>query len=392
MEDRINTHFRAIGVPESNIEAFWSVGERKPNTIEKIAQNLPTKQQYDEWCEMRRGSLHSLRRICHPLLCGWSYAEVIAGLKAYIYEVAKKYITLRMDIEDVYQYGCIGVIEAMRTDAGISCFANHAFARIRTSIRRKATSGLIRRPEKVPSRTEVRREVTNWLMENEFIRQEDLKDYRVQKIGQKVSEKHIPESYKLSNLDKCALVELMDHINKFFTNSYSSPNLTIDSDQYVTVADVINKVSGSPDFHGAPKSLTSQDDEYKLIDTISSDQKRPDEIAEENVHKRNAPKLIKLLREKMGLSVNQNLVFCCMFGLDGKPQLENHEIADRFGELLDGSSRKVTRQRISQYQKTIYKRATRALREIFGGHRADQVLDMDSPVEKMLEELDSIMV
>ena len=36
--------------------------------------------------------------------------------------------------------------------------------------------------------------------------------------------------------------------------------------------------------------------------------------------------------------------------------LANHEIADQFGTLLEGKSRKVARQRITQYQKAVLRK------------------------------------
>lgn len=174
----IKTYFRSIGAEDHKIEEWWDLGShedfpRTLSTLKKILANKPTKEKFQEWCRQPKGQLSSLQGekavngggVRYPILCGWSQDQVIQALSSSIYDLVNKYVTLRCDKDDCYQYGCIGVIHALRTDAGISAFASHAYSRIRTSIRRNSvTSGVIKEPEKKPSRTEVRREITTWLL------------------------------------------------------------------------------------------------------------------------------------------------------------------------------------------------------------------------------------
>jgi hypothetical protein len=129
---------------------------------------VPTQDQIDKWSEMEKG-LSALQRIKLPILCGWTVEEVAKEIEPYIGDNTERYHTNRFDHQDCFQAGRVGVIKALRTDAGKSPFASHAYHHIRTNIRRNSVnSGLLHETERTPSVTEVKREIgaylsTDWL-------------------------------------------------------------------------------------------------------------------------------------------------------------------------------------------------------------------------------------
>ena len=79
----------------------------------------------------------------------YSIEEIIDGMMPYILKHTKTYSTFRCPFEDCVEHGRVGVWEATKTDACIAPFANHAYLRIRTSIRRASMEcGLIKKGER----------------------------------------------------------------------------------------------------------------------------------------------------------------------------------------------------------------------------------------------------
>lgn len=106
----------------------------------------------------------SLQRIRLPFLYDWSAEDIINAMTPVINKLAQDYTTNRTPKEDCIQQGVLGVLEAIRTDAGKASFWSHAFKHVQTKIRRhSAGSHLLRYPEKRPSKRRVREAVTAWL-------------------------------------------------------------------------------------------------------------------------------------------------------------------------------------------------------------------------------------
>ena len=160
LEDKIRTELTDIGVPKRNIDIFLEI-ERSIATLRKL--EIPTKEEWEKYSKLPM-DLDSLNVIKHPLLYEWTKDQIVVAMEPYIGDNVAKYMTSKSDNEECTANGKIGLLEAIRTDAGIAPFATYAYDRIRTRIRRhSAQSGLIRKPERRPSQTEVRRLITFWL-------------------------------------------------------------------------------------------------------------------------------------------------------------------------------------------------------------------------------------
>ena len=440
LTNEILSYFRKLGVNHSALNEWWALGAgdvpypRTINTLQKIKDNFPTKEEMTQWGTMPK-TLATLQKIKYPTLVGWSVEEIVKAMKAYIYRHIRKYGTSRSEVRDCYQNGCIGIIHALRTDAGISAFAHHAFPRIRTSIRRdSATSGVITKPERRPSRTEVRRIITNWLVgrayqqeldklvaqkgakklsrlskakttdvlkklaliplnKRKLVRKDDMIEYQVQKLGNKnYTELHIGENFKLSRLGADVLLDLFDYLNyKFDTHdNHQWVQLTKsvllnrpDGERYQTVGDLINQVAESPDFHGNPISLNVEvEDGFSIHDTIEDENSpRPEELAHTNTTKRRARQFVSLIRGAMDLTPAQEAVLVHGFGLDDKKLLPGSEIATRIGELSGEDTKSVSRQRITQHQKAIFRKMVEVAYEVLLIDKATKT-EMLSVMEK----------
>lgn len=131
--------------------------------IKDAKKAFPTKEQFEVWSRKEK-TLVTLGEIKTPTLCGWVADQVVSVMRPYVMSHTKRYQTNRTNIDECIQNGSIGVLKAMSTDAGISAFKNHAWKHVQTNVRRPAaTSGIIKEPEKTPSITEVRHEITAWL-------------------------------------------------------------------------------------------------------------------------------------------------------------------------------------------------------------------------------------
>lgn len=131
--------------------------------VEDAKQAFPSAEQFAAWGKQEK-SITTIKTIKFPTLCGWSPDETIKVMMPVIIQFSMKYATRRSNLEECIQNGSVGVLRALDTDAGIAPFWNHAYTSIRTNIRRPAaTSGIIKEPEKTPSVTEVRHELTTWL-------------------------------------------------------------------------------------------------------------------------------------------------------------------------------------------------------------------------------------
>jgi len=177
LEKVIRDHLLSIGVPEEKIQIFFNV-QRSVKTLKKITQilkvkvngveitryqGLPTKEEYEEFCKLPK-TFDSLNKIKHPLLYNWTQDELVEAMSNYIGENAKRYYSKRCDVDECKQNGAIGLMFAIKTDAGMAPFAKHGYSRIRTSTRRpSAQSGIVKTPEKRPSVTEVLQAITIYL-------------------------------------------------------------------------------------------------------------------------------------------------------------------------------------------------------------------------------------
>lgn len=158
---KFKIHLRSIGVPEDKIEQFLLLNHSL-RTLSKL--EMPSKEEWEDSKKLPK-DLKTLREIRLPLLCNWTIDELISNLKPYVLKEVDRFNTQRCDIQDCKQQGALGIVLALKTDAGIAPFACHAFSRIKTSVRRSsAESGIIKEPEKRPSKPEVRLNITYWLM------------------------------------------------------------------------------------------------------------------------------------------------------------------------------------------------------------------------------------
>lgn len=427
-QSQIFEHFQSLGIPNKTVRAWWSLGKSEPRnakTLDKIISNLPKQEEMDHWRALTATgkTLETLQKIKYPLLVGWTFQEILHALKPYIFKHVKKFKTYRCDVEECFQNASIGLIKALRTDAGISPFASHAFKHLKTNVRRpSATAGVIKRPERKPSRTDVRRAITQWALgeayhmerdkllaqkkdkaeidrtlavfgfnKNKLVSQDELVKYKVQRIGKpkldedgkKIEkpefEMHLSEGMLLSRFDITKLLDLFDFLDYRFSTERGDPThvhtsyfANVDSSQLRTVGDVVGLVAESPDFHGNPKPMTGEtDDGASLGETIiNSSSPNPVVVAAQNERVGNAKRLIQKIQNALDLSEAQHIVLRHWFGLDGYDPLNGAEIASRFGELAGekpirkGVYRSVSRQRITQHQRAIQKKIVEVTFEI----------------------------
>lgn len=174
----LNEALTKRGIEENHRIAFCMRASRTLRELTKLVQHIidtdngeikdtrkmfPSAAQFAEWSKKEK-TLATLGEIKFPTLCGWTEDEVVWTMRPYVMTHSKRYATNRTSIEDCLQHGSMGVLEALDSDAGISPFSNHAWKTVQTNIRRPAaTSGVIKEPEKRPSLTEVRHEITGWL-------------------------------------------------------------------------------------------------------------------------------------------------------------------------------------------------------------------------------------
>jgi RNA polymerase sigma factor (sigma-70 family) len=382
--DEIIKHFTNLGVPEKTIIEWLK--DKKESTIQKICKNLPTKKEFEEWCKAPK-TLNTLRKIRFPQLCGWTVDEITDAIMPYVNMLSKKYRSMRNGQEDCQQDGCIGVIHALRTDAGIIPFASHAYNRIRTAIRRSsATSGVISKPEKMPSKTEVRRAITNWLLDNNLISEDDLQEVSIQKIGRKnATEMHVPENLHLNEIPIDLRLDMYD----FLQTKFGCSQLSLDTNKIYDINDLMQWIASSPDFNGMPVSLFSSqnDGDNRMIDCVSISQDTPDEI----VHKKTLHEIILKLSEH--LTPSQKVVFEHSFGLCGKSMMDNHEIADNFGNL-SGCGNNISRQRVTQYSKVILKKLRKGLLDIYRSDIEDRYYEKtgDKVAIENIDESDKLSI
>jgi len=139
---------------------------------------IPTQQQIDEWSSLPHVT-ETLKRIKHPLLCGWTMTEVISELKGAIIGQCRRYGKGRRIDEDSEQNGVLGVLAAVQHDAGISPFFSHAWKHIRTAVRRPVVSGrVVRRADSGHSPTDALVTVTSFLQGNWLAHELDAAAHR----------------------------------------------------------------------------------------------------------------------------------------------------------------------------------------------------------------------
>lgn len=298
---RIFDHFLSLGVTEQQLVSWWSIGDnqpRKERTLQKMIDNLPTAEEIRQWCELtgQNKSIKTLSKIKYPLLVGWSFQDIQEAMTPYVLKHIRKYHTARCDIDDCQQNAAIGIIKAIKTDAGIQPFAMHCYLHVRTNVRRpSATAGLIKRPERKPSRTDVRKVITDWATgrayqlerdrmlrdrknklsrkakrqqsqkieqildsngcnRKKLIRKCDQERYFVQVIGSKVhepgpydrklegkrvTERHISERLPLSHFDAADLFRLFDYLDYKFSVQLGDPDneVSVIRSSYISIYD-----------------------------------------------------------------------------------------------------------------------------------------------------------
>ena len=186
---KVEEHLIEIGVPTDLVLKFLYPGnkslEHTLETLRKMNLHLLTKDKWEEFAAMPR-NLDTLKQIKLPILCGWTEDEIKQALTPYIIKISQKYATGRCDIGECIQNGSVGILKAIRTDAGIAPFSCHVYRWIQTRVRRpSAESGIVRTPEKRPSKDEVRILLTTWFSGKykEFRRNKLIKSYLREKFA-----------------------------------------------------------------------------------------------------------------------------------------------------------------------------------------------------------------
>jgi hypothetical protein len=178
---------------------------------------VPDQAYIDEWSKAPK-TLKTLQQIRHPLLCGWTIEEIIEGIRPYLRKHTAVYSNNHCDVEDSEQNGLIGVIDALRTDAGIASFASHCYSHIRTRIRRAAKhSHLIREAEHSPVVNAIRVEVGCFLSGNWIDAQRDKLAQQWKSNG----------TGKFSNYVSILDNIISDYVARKFPNAYKKIRKTI---------------------------------------------------------------------------------------------------------------------------------------------------------------------
>jgi hypothetical protein len=170
LRPQVRAKIAEIGVPDSALQE-WDGLEISSATLGDFV--IPTQEQVEAWSKLPK-DYDALRQIRHPILCRWTKEDVIEAMVPTVGEIdspiakiINKYHTTLSPKDDCGQNARIGVLLALRTDQGRSPFASHAFNRARTAVRRaSATSGVMKRAEKRPSRTEAKIAIGVWLSGN----------------------------------------------------------------------------------------------------------------------------------------------------------------------------------------------------------------------------------
>jgi hypothetical protein len=318
----ISVYLTSIGVTKEKIDQFLEV-ERSISTLKKITtwndaenryEGLPTLEELEQYSKLPK-NLSSLGKIKHPLLYNWNLDELIEALSPYIGDNAKKYSSNRYTLNECKQEGAFGVMMAVRTDAGYAPFANHAYNRIRTSIRRPAAeSGVVSVPEKRPSETEVKRTITAFLsgraqqyeldrlaMASGFIdydtaedkdeingktdkilkgiitpenllSAEDITEQRIQRTGVKnATELLVCGGIKLSRFSGDIVKNLIRYLNrKFFGAAHRGIDPShLDPDKIQCLADVVKLYATIPNFRGGHIGAAADDDSTDMNEAVT---------------------------------------------------------------------------------------------------------------------------
>lgn len=354
----IFSHFRKINVTEEALNAWWLHGGiRNEKTINKILENLPTKEQYLQWLALSEiKNINTLRKIRYPVICGWKFIDIMEAMKPYIYKIMKSLRSQRCEMEDCYNNAAIGIIKALRTDAGIQPFAAHAFLHIKTNVRRPmVTAGVVKTPERRPSKTDVRRVISKWLIDHLPINQTEMASYHIQKTGiNNATEIFVKDSYLLSNLPISNRFELLNHLESIFKHE-NNCDIT-DSDRYKTINDLIEKISEPPSFNDTYKPMSDVEISGSEI-LINKKSPNPLEEVISNERKLRLKKLSDAVLLKLKLSKSQETILNHTYGINGTPKLTGSQIAEQYGCLTGNPDQPtISRQRVTQHQKTISKK------------------------------------
>jgi dsRNA-specific ribonuclease len=399
LEQYITNHFLAIGASKDKIartlgctKEMETLGLRKSvETLAKMLEYLPTKEEFSKFASLPSGcgcgqpnacpkcreiNFAAMEQLKHPLLYNYSIEEIYEALQPWMQKHSASYCSNRYGKDDAGNDAFLGVLKALRTDAGISPFAVHAYRWIRTAIRRRsAQSGTVRRAEKRPSKTEIRTEITHWLQgkaqeekkylavlnKEPLITEVDLEHCVIQKTGVKNAQAWlIKNSVQLNRFGLAAITDLVNYLKiKFSYVEKMKSDTTIYHDQFETIADLVNYVAVSPDFHGNPLTIETDEDDDAPSIGVSLEAKK------EKKDKSEAHDLVQRLISRISLSPNQALVQTKLFGLDGEDPVPGNILAKYFRQYtgqgpIDGSV-EISRQRIAQNQHTIVEKWREAI-------------------------------
>lgn len=365
----------------------WLQKERKVTTLQKISDNLPTKQEFEAWSHLDH-TLESLRILKHPQLCRWTDEEIIEALTPYLQKQVNKYKTIRCDQEDCTQNGIIGILNAIRTDAGIEPFAEHAYLHIQTAIRRRsATAGVISDPEKMPSKTEVRREIGIWLSGAwiEFranqdadkrygkpyqqltqkearqvvrraerrcqklsqripinleglVKSDDFEECLIQKtgFGSHAKEFLIKESFQLNRLDPAKVTDLQIYLEHKYAYSLRSLRRRKLDSKSKTVGDLIRSLAVAPNFHHNPISLCaplSDDAEEQSLHIADKNAQQPEEALMKLEEEESYKQILDGAMKEVELSPEQEVVMHYRIGQRTSND-DGSEFANNFGKYI----------------------------------------------------------
>ena len=397
---QITTHLQNIGVPQENIDKFFSLNQGV-KTLKKVLVNLPSKEDWERFSKLpKTQGLTALKTLKLPILYGWTVDEIVEALQSFVGTNAKKYYTERFPFQDCAQNAVLGIFAALKTDIGQAPFANHAFLHIRTNVRRPSVNSRILRQKQAPSKIEVRRVITQFLtgilVKNELDKKisklskgkfQNITEADVETIqkAQEAVQKHIKTIEKIAKttintrnilgLNDLHICKVQETGNSNAYETFVRLDFELKSEiktnllAYLTykfktqfyditfVSDLIDQICSNPDFHGNPLDMSmSKDDEGDLTACLADkNTPPPDEAVITKDYRDRVAALMKAIVAKVPLTKNQEIIRDYRFGLNGTQALDSALLADHFGKFT-GEDKGVSRQRISQYEDAIKKK------------------------------------
>lgn len=195
-----------------------------------------------------------------------------------------------------------------------------------------------------------------FLNETPLIGKTDLRRIFVQKLG-KCGHKEmlVRESYWLDRLSVNQRLDLFDFLNQVFnplkTEKARHILPSLNSDRYRTVADLVMAVACSPNFHSKIQTLSVPLDEgHAKEETISNERRMqrgksgaetmsspfldPRSRFESTSEREAAREVVELVRHRLTLTPEQEVVMIESWGLDGLEAKNGSVIANSWGTLL----------------------------------------------------------